>query len=252
MADTLNEVRGRMLAAGRLGLRTLFPPRCIACGDAVGTDFGLCSACWSDATFARGTVCDACGTPLPGESETAILCDDCLTHPRPWAQGRTVMHYSGTGRDLVLALKHGDRLDLVPPLTDWMARAAAPLLTPDTLIAPIPLHRLRLLRRRYNQAAELARALARRTGHAYCADLFNRTRATASQKGKSREERRTNLDGAITVAPRHAALLQGHPLLIVDDVMTSGATLSAATEAARNAGAERICAVTLARVAKAP
>ncbi|WP_246832703.1 ComF family protein [Thioclava sp. F28-4] len=252
MAETLNEVRSRMLAAGRLGLRALFPPRCIACGDAVGTDFGLCGACWSEATFARGTVCDACGTPLPGESDTAILCDDCLTHPRPWARGGTVMHYSGTGRDLVLALKHGDRLDLVPPLADWMARAAGPLLTPDTLIAPIPLHRLRLLRRRYNQAAELARALARRTGHAYCADLFTRARPTSSQKGKTRDERHANLDGAITVTPRRAALLQGRPLLIVDDVMTSGATLSAATEAALSAGAEPICTVTLARVAKAP
>lgn len=242
-----------MLAAGRIGLRALFPPRCIACGEEVGSEFGLCGSCWAETEFASGTVCDACGTPLPGEvGEDSILCDDCLSHPRPWVQGRTVMHYSGTGRDLVLALKHGDRLDLVPPLAEWMARAAAPLLTPETLIAPIPLHRLRLLRRRFNQAAELSRTLARRTGHDHCADLFLRPRATPSQKGKSREDRLANLDDAIRINPRQTGRLAGRPLLIVDDVMTSGATLCAATEAALVAGATRVCVVTLARVAKAP
>ncbi|KEO54482.1 hypothetical protein TP2_06020 [Thioclava pacifica DSM 10166] len=234
-------------------MRALFPPRCIACGEAVGSEFGLCASCWSQTDFARGTVCDACGTPLPGQAEgERILCDDCLIHPRPWTQGRTVMHYSGTGRDLVLALKHGDRLDLVPPLADWLASAASPLLSPDMLIAPIPLHRLRLLKRRFNQAAELSRALARRGGLDHCADLFLRARPTASQKGKSREERLANLDGAIRINPRHSGRLAGRALLIVDDVMTSGATLCAATDAALEAGATRVCIVTLARVAKPP
>ncbi|OOY29703.1 amidophosphoribosyltransferase [Thioclava sp. L04-15] len=243
-----------MLAAARVGLRALFPPSCIACGEAVGSEFGLCGTCWAETEFARGTVCDACGTPLPGEAaeEEHVLCDDCIAHPRAWAQGRTAMLYSGTGRNLVLALKHGDRLDLVPPLVGWMARAADPLLQPEMMIAPIPLHRLRLLKRRFNQAAELSRALARRTGQDHCADLFLRTRPTASQKGKSREDRHANLSEAIRINPRRAGNLSGRALLIVDDVMTSGATLSAATEAALEVGATRVCIVTLARVAKAP
>lgn len=242
-----------MLAVGTIGLRAVFPPLCIACDTEMGSESGLCPACWAETEFARGTSCDSCGVPLPGASDGQTLrCDDCLVHPRLWDQGRTVMLYSGTGRQLVLALKHGDRLDLVPPLARWLAQAAAPLLGPDTVIAPIPLHRWRLIRRRYNQAALLSRALARLGGHAHCADLFTRLRATPRQKGLTRPERQTNLEGAIAISAKRAALIDGRPLLIVDDVMTSGATLSAATRAAREAGASRVCVVTLARVAKAP
>jgi ComF family protein len=234
-------------------LHAVFPPRCIACGEEVGSDFGLCLSCWEQTSFATGTVCDACGVPLPGDDGgEAVLCDDCLTHPRPWTRGRTVMMYSGVGRDLVLSFKHSDRLDLVRPMAVWMAGAARPLLSPETLIAPIPLHRWRLLRRKYNQSALLSRALSRITGQEGCVDLFTRIRNTASQKGHDRDARLANLADAITVNPARADLIAGRAVLIVDDVMTSGATLGAATQAAMQAGAARVDVVTLARVAKVP
>ncbi|MBN2739639.1 MAG: ComF family protein [Rhodobacteraceae bacterium] len=243
-----------MLAGGMHALHAVFPPRCIACGEEVGSDFGLCLSCWEQTSFATGTVCDACGVPLPGDDDggEAVLCDDCLTHPRPWTRGRTAMMYSGVGRDLVLAFKHADRLDLVRPMAGWMAQAARPLITPDTLIAPIPLHRWRLLKRRYNQSALLVKQMARTTGHEGCVDLFSRTRNTPSQKGHDRDARLANLAEAITVNPVRANLIAGRAVLIVDDVMTSGATLGAATQAALQAGAARVDIVTLARVAKAP
>lgn len=232
-------------------LRLLFPPQCISCGALVDSDFGLCGACWRETPFIAGLVCDRCGTPLPGEDAgRAELCDDCLGLSRPWGRGRAVMAYRDNGRKLVLALKHADRTDLARPAAAWLARAAAPILRPDALAVPVPLHRLRLLRRRFNQAALLAAGLARTAGLDHCPDLLLRTRRTASQEGRSREARFANLAGAIRVNPRRAGRIAGRPALLVDDVMTSGATLAAAAEALIAAGATGVDVLVLARVAK--
>lgn len=236
--------------AASAGLQLLFPPRCIACGETVAADFGLCGACWAETHFLTGLCCDSCGAPLPGDEEGAVICDDCQAHPRPWTRGRAAIGYSGTGRDLILKFKHSDRLDLKRPFGTWIARAAADLIGAETVIAPIPLHRLRLIRRRYNQSALLAQEIARLSGRPCIPDLFRRTRATPPQKGLDRAARAANVAGAIVLDPRRAGAIAGRPLLIVDDVMTSGATLAAATEAALAAGAARVDVVTLARAAK--
>jgi predicted amidophosphoribosyltransferase len=150
----------------------------------------------------------------------------------------------------VLALKHGDRHDVIRPAAKWLARAAAPLLQPGTVLAPVPLHWTRMLRRRYNQSALLVQALARETGQPHCLDLLHRTRRTQTLKGLDRAARHAMLSDAIRVNPARRALIMDRPVLIVDDVMTSGATLSAAAQAAFAAGAQDVCILTLARVAK--
>lgn len=245
----ISAVRRRMLAGLDAALHLVFPPRCLCCGEAVGSDQGLCGPCWRDAGFITGTCCTRCGTPLPGQDEGAICCDACLADPPPWRQGRAALTYSDTGRRLVLQLKHGDRLDLVRPMAGWMARAGAPLISPDSVIAPVPLHRMRLLKRRYNQSALLAQEIARQTGATYLPDLFRRVRATPSQEGRSREERIANLAGAIDITHKKEKDISGKQLLIIDDVMTSGATLRAATEAATSANAACVDVLLLARVA---
>lgn len=234
------------------GLRRLLPAQCLSCGAAVEGEGGLCPDCWRDTPFATGLVCDACGTPLPGEAEAgrAELCDECLQMPRPWARGRAALVYRGAGRRLPMALKHGDRLDLATPLAVWMLRAARPILEPDMLVAPVPLHWLRLLRRRYNQSAILSARLARAAGLDHCPDLLLRIRATPSQEGRDRAERFANLDGALRPHPHRTALIRDRHILLVDDVMTSGATFAAATEACRAAGAKAVSTLCLARVAK--
>ncbi len=160
------------------------------------------------------------------------------------------MVYGGNARKLVLGLKHGDRQDLAAPAAHWMTRALDDVPTEGALVAPIPLHRWRLLRRRYNQAALLARGIARNLGEAYCPDLLTRTRATPTLDGKSVEERFEALHGAIAVAEKKRPLIEGRHVLLVDDVMTAGATLTAASTACLQAGATDVSVVTLARAVK--
>lgn len=231
-------------------LAIIYPPRCLGCGGLVENTMGLCGDCWRDTSFIAGLTCGKCGTPLPGESDTGETCDDCLRISRPWDAGRSVFQYRGTGRKLVLALKHGDRHDIVGPAAIWMARAARELLENDTLIVPVPLHPWRLLKRRYNQSGLLANALAKRTGHQFCGDALMRVRHTESLDGKNRDARFATLTNAITANPKRAAMIEGRNILIVDDVMTSGATLTAATEACFTAKAAEVRVVALARVGK--
>lgn len=232
-------------------LRMAFPPQCISCGDLVEQDFGLCGACWRDTPFATGLVCDLCGVPLPGEDhDKPEYCDDCLRLARPWEHGRAVLMYRDNARRLVLAFKHGDRLDLARPAAQWMAAAADALLLKDSVIVPIPAHYLRFVGRRYNQAAVLAQALGQLRDHQVIPDLLRRCRRTPIQDGMSRDDRFRNLSGAIVPARSAAKRLAGRSVLLIDDVMTSGATFAAATDACHAAGASHVCVLALARVAK--
>ena len=232
-------------------LHVVYPPQCLTCDARVTTDFGLCADCWRDTTFVTGLTCTKCGTPLPGEDNAVeVLCDDCLLIARPWGQGRAALMYQGNGRKLVLALKHGDRIDLARPAAQWMARAAQPIISPAMLVAPVPLHWLRLIRRRYNQAALLSAGIAKLAGLDHCPDLLQRRRNTGSQDGLTRDGRFANMTAALTAHPRRARLIEGRHILLVDDVMTSGATLASAAEACIAAGASAISVLVMARVAK--
>lgn len=232
-------------------LHLIYPSQCISCRDLVEGDNALCGKCWRDTPFISGLTCDKCGTPLPGDDTgETILCDDCMTIARPWSKGRAAILYQENGRKLILAFKHGDRLDLAHPAGQWLARVAAPLLDPDTLIAPVPLHWMRMLKRRYNQSALLASSLAKATDQASCLDLLTRTKRTRSLDGLGREARFQMLADSIRVNPKRRHRLIGRKVLLVDDVMTSGATLAACTEACLAAGAADVNTVTLARVAK--
>ena len=232
-------------------LHLIYPPQCLTCDALVTTDFGLCGHCWRETPFVTGLVCDHCGVPLPGEdSGKPEHCDDCLTIARPWSQGRAAMLYKDNARRMVLALKHGDRLDLARPAAGWMLRAAQPMLVPGMLVAPIPLHWLRLIKRRYNQAALLSAAVAKLAALDHCPDLLIRQRNTHSQEGRSRDGRFANMAEALALHPRRANRVEGRHVLLVDDVMTSGATFAAAAEACIAGGATGISVLALARVAK--
>lgn len=232
-------------------LQVIYPPQCISCNAPVTSDFGLCADCWRETPFIAGLVCDRCGIALPGgEAGETAHCDDCMTIARPWDRGRAALAYRDNGRRLVLALKHGDRMDLARPASAWMLKSARPILQPGMLVVPVPLHWLRLIRRKFNQAALLSRAIAKAAALNHCPDALVRHRSTGNQDGKTRDARFANLVDAFSVPARRQALVADRDILLVDDVMTSGATFSAATEALMSAGARSVNVLCLARVAK--
>ncbi len=232
-------------------IRAIYPAQCVACDAPTEAEFGLCGSCWRETKFIGGLICDTCGTPLPGEDRGEVIqCDDCMTIARPWYRGRAALIYTGIGRRLVLSLKHGDRTDLARPAAMWMTRVVRPLLKENTVLVPVPLHWIRLARRRYNQAALLVHALGKAVDRPVCADALLRPKKTKALEGHNRDARFAVLADAIMPNPNRTAQIAGKSVLLVDDVMTSGATLAACAEAATAAGAADVSIVTLARVVK--
>ena len=235
-------------ALGTTVVDMIFPPRCLACHEPTDAPHGLCAACWRDTHFIVGAACCKCGAPLMGEAGEDDVCERCRRHPPAWDRGAAAVVYGGAAKRVVLGLKHGDRLDAARPLGGWMARAGGRLIAEADLIAPTPLHWRRLISRRYNQSAELARRIGAIGGRRVVPDLLTRRRATAPQSG-DRTARAANLADAIVVTRRRRTLVEGCAVLLVDDVLTSGATFSACAEALRAAGAARVDVLALARVA---
>lgn len=216
----------------------------------VETD-GLCPTCWRDTQFNLGLACALCGSPLIGQSDEEEHCDDCLRIPRPWKRGWAAIGYQDTGRKLVLGLKHGDRHDVVGPAAGWMRRRMGAIDT-NAILVPVPLHWTRLLRRRYNQSALLAKAIAKEVKATCIPDALIRTKRTPMLDGKGRDERFATLSEAIIINPRRTSEIAGRNIIVIDDVMTTGATLTACTDALLAAGAITVSISILARVANAP
>ncbi len=215
------------------------------------SDFALCGTCWRGTPFVTGLVCDSCGTPVPGEpGEEGAICEECSAVAPPWQRGRAAMLYRDNARSMILGLKHGDRMDMARPAGQWLRRAGREILRPDMLVVPVPLHWWRLLRRRYNQAALLSGALAKVADLDHCPDAVIRLRSTGSQEGRDRATRFARLEGAFALHPRRGKRVAGRHMLVVDDVMTSGATFAGVTRALLSGGAASVSVLALARVAK--
>lgn len=234
-------------------LRVIYPDQCASCDELTDAPHGLCGACWRETPFLFGKVCCMCGAPMVGsEDDDHTPCDDCIATPRPWKQAWAPLEYQGKARSLILRLKHSDRTDLARPASAWMADRLRGKLDLDTCVVPVPAHRLRLVQRRYNQAALLAKGLAQSLGLSLSVDALLRVKATPKLDGMTAVERFALLSGAIRAHPQRTDDIRGRPVLLVDDVMTSGATLAAGTEALLHAGAKEVCVCVLARVLKTP
>ena len=210
---------------------------------------GLSAAAWSRIRFLEEPVCNGCGVPY--EYELGADCAACLSRPRAFARARAACLYDEHSRDLILQFKHADRTELSRLFAAWIGRAGAPLLGEADAIAPVPLHRSRLFRRRYNQAAEIARPLARRFGLAYLPDVLVRARATDSQGGKSGTGRRRNVAGAFSVRKGREGEVAGRRFVLIDDVLTTGATAEGCARALLKAGATAVDLCVVARVQEA-
>jgi ComF family protein len=245
---------------GGLLLDALLPPQCLCCGEMVDRQGNLCAPCWSSMRFLEQPCCRACGFPFPhyevggdvgdgiGDGGVDLLCPACARRRPDFDRARAVLAYDEHSRTLLLRLKHGDRLDGVPAFGQWLARAGAAFWAEADLLLPVPLHRWRLIARRYNQAALLADAVARQCGVPSEPGLLHRARATPSQGGRSRAGRYRNVRGAFSVKAKDRARLKGAHVVLIDDVYTTGATVSACARVLRRPGAGRVDVLTLARV----
>jgi ComF family protein len=238
--------RTRRLALTALDLA--LPPRCIGCGERVDRTGLACAVCWTSLTFIAPPYCDCCGAPFEFAVEGVRRCGACYAAPPPYDRARAAVIYDDGSRGLILGFKHGDRLQGAPAFGAWVARAGAELLADADLIAPVPLHRWRLLRRRYNQAALIAEHAGRVAGVSHIPDLLERHRATPSQGDMGAAARARNVAGAFRLNARHAGRVKGSRIVLVDDVLTTGATIGACARVLRRGGAARIDVLTLARV----
>lgn len=230
-------------------MKLIYPAQCLTCDELVEQVRGLCPKCWAETPFIIDPPCDVCGTPLMGDAEKGDLCNDCHQHPRPWKNGRAAMAYHGNARGLVLKLKHGDRTDLAYSAGEWMAETVREIVQPDTIIAPVPLHWRRISKRRYNQSALLAKRMTHLLACEYCPDLLQRPVATPSLGGFNFAQRRETVGAAFRCTPWRENYIKDRHVLLVDDVMTSGATLAGCAETCLQAGASHISVAVLARVA---
>ena len=231
-------------------LPLLVPPACPLCFAVLAEDDGLCATCWKQLDFISAPICHISGAPLDVDLGPETVSLAVTKNPPPYEKARAAFRYQGSAAALVKRLKFSDRPELARLLAPFMVRAGKDVLRANAILVPVPLHRRRLLGRRFNQAAELCRAMARETGNEIAFEGVVRIKATRPQIGLTRRNRKHNLKGAFAVPKSMKDYLQGRTLVLVDDVLTTGATVEAMSETLRQAGAGPIYVLTLARVVR--
>jgi ComF family protein len=255
---SLSRLRGRvgvgalsaLTTGARAALDLLLPPHCLTCDAPVDAPGRFCPDCFALTGFVTEPCCRRCGVPFAhaGQGGREKLCPACRERPPPWGRARAALRYDTQAKRIVLPLKYGDRTEYASALAPLMARAGAALLRDAQLLVPVPLHRRRLIQRRYNRAALLAGAVARLADKPALPDALERTRVTVSLGELSAEERARVVDDAFAVRAKHVARVTGRHVLLVDDVLTSGATCAACARALFAAGATAVNVLVAARV----
>ena len=230
-----------------LALGVALPQLCAACREPVGGE-GLCAACWSKLSFIAPPYCERLGIPFPFDPGPGLLSMEAIADPPAYDRARAAVRFDEIARTLVHALKYGDRLDLAPMMGRWMANAGRELTRDADLLVPVPLHWRRQWARRFNQSALLAEVVAKANGLRVSHGALKRVKATAQQVGLGRSERAQNVQGAFAVRPDARIEVAGRRLVLVDDVLTSGATIEACSRALTRAGAAGVDVLVFARV----
>jgi ComF family protein len=223
----------------------LFPPVCPGCRNLVRAPGTLCASCWPRIKFLERPWCEILGTPFAHDMGEGAVSPEAIANPPPFSRARAAVSYAGAARLVVQNLKYRDRTDLAPWMAAWMLRAGAELVPDADLVMPVPLHRRRFFWRRFNQSAELARHVARLAGLPFVADAVERSKLTRQQVGLRATEREANVRGAFRVVD--AAVIRGRRVLVVDDVITTGATVSAVAKVLKRAGAREVDVLAFAR-----
>jgi ComF family protein len=253
--DAPGQVKAGVSFARRLGAAGadfLFPPTCAACGAPVGEANAVCPTCWRKLDFITAPLCPVLGIPFAVEIGPGALSAEALANPPPFDRARSALRYNDTAARLISSLKYGDRTDLTRLCARLMVGAGAELTNGGAVLMPVPLHWSRQLSRRFNQSLLLARAIAAETGLSLMPDGLRRQRRTRHQVGLSASERERNVAGAFAAHPGLAERLNGRRALVIEDVITTGATVYALARALRRAGVEHIDILSFARVVSSP
>jgi len=243
-------LRKGALALGTGLVDLALPPQCLACDRHVAVDGGLCAVCWGELRPIERPYCQRLGIPFSYDLGPGALSAEAIADPPPFERCRSVAHFDAVARRLVHGLKYRDHMELARWMGAWMARAGAELVAEADVVVPVPLHRMRLWSRRFNQSAALAEAIARAGSKRFAPTALRRIRATTQQVGLSARERDANVRGAFRVAADEAMKIAGRRVLLVDDVYTTGATVKAATRALIRGGAAAVDVLTFARVVR--
>jgi ComF family protein len=232
----------------RAALDLALPRLCAACREPVEGQ-GLCPKCWSRLSFISRPYCERLGIPFVYDPGPGILSMEAIADPPAYRRARAAVRFDEISRALVHALKYGDRLDLGPMMGRWLSHAGCELLAEADALVPVPLHWRRNWARRFNQSATLAAAVSAASGVPIAAGALKRVKATAQQVGLTRSERAANVQGAFRVPQEGKAVVVGRRLVLVDDVLTSGATVEGCARALLRAGAANVDVLVFARVA---
>jgi ComF family protein len=248
--DPIKRAAGAVGGLLRATLDLALPQLCPACRATV-EGRGLCAACWSKLSFITRPYCERLGIPFVYDPGPGILSMEAIADPPSYNRARAAVRFDEVSRALVHALKYGDRLDLAPMMGRWVARAGRELLGEADALVPVPLHWRRLWARRFNQSAMLAATISAESGVPIAAGALKRVKATVQQVGLSRAERGDNIQGAFRVPDAGKAAVAGRRLVVVDDVLTSGATVEGCARALLRGGAANVDVLVFARVAEA-
>lgn len=232
----------------RIILDVALPPLCPSCREPVGEAAGLCASCWAKLVPIERPFCERLGIPFIYDPGPGILSMQAIADPPAYQRARAAVRYDDVARSLVLSFKYGDRLDLAPTMGRWMARAGREILAEADALIPVPLHWRRSWARRFNQSALLAQTISRACGRPVLDHVIRRIKATPQQVGLSRPERARNVQGAFRVPPDGKAAIAGRRLVLVDDVLTSGATVDSCARVLLRAGARNVDVLVFARV----
>jgi ComF family protein len=243
-----------MRRAGRIARRcwrgvidALLPPLCLACRKPVVDPDALCPLCWSGLQFIERPFCERLGIPFGFDLGTGALSAEAIANPPVFNRARAAVVFGGTARTLIHGLKYRDRIELSQFIGRMMVRGGSDILGEADVLIPVPLHRWRLFMRKFNQSAVLAQVVGRTTGIKVELTALERIRATPPQVGLSGRIRHENVRGAFRVTDAGRIRIAGRRVVLIDDALTTGATISAATRALKRAGAANVDVLTFAR-----
>lgn len=241
---------GRAMQAVSAGLEALWPSRSLVSSRRDIGEGAVSPEEWTQLTFLIGPVCDQCGLPQEVDLGPLALCAACIARPPKWSSARAALAYDEASRRIVLDLKRAGRRDGLKTMAGWMVQAGRPLIERADLMVPVPLHYRRLASRGFNQSGWLAASVSRRTAVPVRVDILKRRKATPSQAGLSPKARHRNVAGAFTIRKGRESVVAGKSVLLIDDVLTTGATLTGCARTLLKAGAARVDVLTLARVVR--